>query len=266
MADSVPGFRAIFESEEAQIWYNGPDNNHQRIEAKATIDNSTVDAANSPTTTLRAGLVLGLKASDAKCYQYDADATDGTNAVVGVLPKYLSMLDQYRGETEDKMSQILIGGVLKSISTLIGIDKAAAAVLLRRGFHVSDLEPHGSAFGFHPKARYFKAADYTLLDADHGCMFVAVTGAVNFTLPSLATVGKGYQVLLYNAVDANMTVTAAANTLLIGDAGGAASTTITFSTATEKMGGQALLYSDYASDGGSLAWYVLFTARTYTTA
>lgn len=263
MADSIPGFSAIKETEESQIWATGPDNNHKRFEMKAHVDDGVVDAGNTPTTTLRGGLVMGLRDADGKVYKYDADATNGDQKVVGILPKHLSMLDR-DGTAEDKFTKLLTAGIIKSVTDLIGYDKAALAVLARIGFTFAQLDPHGSAFLLHPKARYFKdgtalSGAYTVLDSDHGCMLVAVTAAMNFTMPDLATVGKGFSVLLFNAIDANMIVTAAANTILAGDAGGAPSTTITFSTANRKMGACVLMYADYASDGGSLAWYPIIS-------
>lgn len=257
MPDSVPGMTAIKETEESQIWASGPDNQHKRFEIKGKIKSSVADTGNTGfTTTLRGGNVLGLRDSDGLLYLYDADATNGDQKVVGLLKRHTSMLDR-DGSVEDKFVHILTAGIIKNVTDLLGYDKHALAVLSRIGFSFAQLDPHGSCFGLAMKTRYFKAADYTLLDADHGCQFTAVTGAVNFTLPDLATVGKGYQVLLYNAVAATMTITAAANTIVTGDAGGAVSTTIAFSTANRQMGGSALVWSDYISDGGALAWYVL---------
>jgi hypothetical protein len=166
------------------------------------------------------------------------------------------MLDR-DGTAEDKFTKVLTGGIIKAESEIYGEDKASLAVLLRTGFKMVGPTPHGSAFLLAPRKRYFKTADYTLLDTDHGDMFIAITNAVNFTLPTLATVGRGYSVLLYNGVDASMVITAAANTIVYGDAGGAVSTTLTFSTANKKMGGTALMYADYGTDGATLMWYVL---------
>ena len=257
MADSVPGITAIKETEESQIWASGPDNQHKRFEIKGKIKSTVTDSGNTGfTTTIRGGNVLGLRDSDTLLYLYDADANNGDQKVVGLLGKHTSMLDR-DGTAEDKMIRVMTAGIVKNVADLLGSDKAAIAVLARIGYTFAQLDPHGSCFLMHPKARYFKTADYTLLDADHGNMFVAITNAVNFTLPSLATVGKGYSVLLYNAVDASMVITGAANTIIYGDAGGALSTTLTFSTANKKMGGTALIYADYGTDGATLQWYVL---------
>lgn len=257
--DRKPGMGAIFETEEAQLWASGPDMNHQRFLKKADIKSTVTDSGNTPSTTLRAGRVLALKTSDGLCYSYDADANDGTQVPVGVVPRHLTMLDP-NGTAEDKFSHVLSSGWLKNTADLSNADLAALAVLFRLGLRPSALDPHGSLFGLHMKGRYFKdgtalSGAYTVVAADHGCTLVAVTAAMNFTLPDLATVGKGFEVMLFNAIDANMIVTAAANTILAGDAGGAPSTTITFSTANRKMGACVLMYADYASDGGALAWY-----------
>lgn len=265
MSDSVPGFTAIKETEEVQLWASGPDNQHKRFLQKIKLKSSITDSGNTNnTTTIRGGRVIGLRDADGLGYLYDADATNGDQKVVGILPKHISMLDHF-GTAEDKFTSLLTAGIIKNVSDLLGADKAAIAVLARIGFTFAQLDPHGSCFLLHPKARYFKSADYTLVDGDHGCMFIA-TGAVNFTLPDLATVGKGYSVLLYQASDNNMVITGAANTIVTGDAGGALSTTITFSTANAKMGGHALMYADYISDGGALGWYALMVGRTPTTA
>ena len=257
MSDSAPGFTAIKESEEAQIWSSGPDNNHRRFHAKTHIKSTVTDSGNTNfTTTLRGGFVLGLKDSDGYTYKYDATLNTGVQNVVGVLEKHLSMLDR-DGTVQDKFTKMLTSGILRSVDDLVGADKRALAVLLRMGFTLATSPPHGSAFLMHPRARYFKTADYTIVDADHGAMFIAATNAVNFTLPDLATVGPGFEVLIYNAVDASAVITGAANTIVYGDAGGALSTTLTFSTANKKMGGTALMMSDYLVDGSTLAWYVL---------
>lgn len=273
---NTPGFTAAQDSVETQLFYVGRDNNHRLIEQKVgPIDDATVDAGNSGSTyVLRPGFVFGLKDSDAKLYPYDPDANDGTQNAVGIWggTSGLSMYESLQNPTAvDKHARITTGGILKLATDITSIngDLEALAVLLRSGF--TTLTPHGSAFGLRFKNRYFKdgtalAGAYTVTAADHGCMLVAVTAAMNFTLPTLADVGRGFQVFLYNAVDANMVVTGAANTILTGDAGGAKSTTITFSTANAKMGSQALMYSDYDGVTGALSWYAMMVNRTPTTA
>mgnify|MGYP007100042489 FL=1 len=273
---NTPGFTAAQDSVETQLFYIGRDNNHRLIEQKVgPIDDSTVDAGNSGSTyVLRPGFVFGLKDSDQKLYPLDPDANDGTQNAVGIWggTSGLSMYESLQNPTAvDKHARVTTGGILKAATDITGIngDLEALSVLLHSGF--TTLTPHGSAFGLRFKARYFKdgtalAGAYTVVAADHGCMLTAVTAAMNFTLPDLATVGRGFQVFIYNAVDANLVVTGAANTIVSGDAGGAKSTTLTFSTANAKMGAHALMYADYDGPAGALSWYALMVNRTVTTA
>lgn len=266
MSDSVPGFKAIKETEEIQIWGSGPDNQHRRYHGKVDIKSTVTDTGNTNnTTTLRGGFLLGIKDSDGMAYAYDVDANDGTQVPVGVLEKHMSMLDR-DGTVEDKFKAILLGGLLSNPSSdLVGFDKVAAAALLRRGFNFMGVDPHGSAFLIHPKRRDFKAADYTVLDADHGKQLIA-TAACNFTLPSLATVGAGFEVWLFMAANANMIVTGAADTIVYDDTTNGKATTLTWSTASQKMGASVLMRSDYDGAAGTLSWYPLMIQRTVVAA
>lgn len=257
--DNVPGHGPLSETEEVALWAQGPNGQTFHKLEKAGIKSTVTDSGNTGfTTTLRAGKVLARKTSDGLLYAYDADADDGTQNAVGILGRYTPMVGP-TGAVADRFTNIYTGGILKATDLLIGSDKAAVARLVRNGMRFGGLDPHGSQFGLHFKGRSFKATDYTVLDADHGWMLVA-TAAANFTLPTLADVGRGFQVLLFNAADTAMVVTGAANTIVAGDAGGAVSTTITFDTANRRMGASVLMYADYLSDGGALAWYPLFVA------
>lgn len=265
MPDNLPGQTLIEETHEAQIWAAGPDNNHKRYQQKIHIKSTVVDSGNTGyTTTIRAGNAIGRKDSDGLDYLYDADANDGTQACLGLLEHTISMLRS--GTAADRFTHMLTSGIIRNIDDLIGVDKAAMANLLRLGWTVAQPTPHGSAFLMHPWRRDIKTGDYTVLDADHGKLLIAEgAGAINFTMPSLATVGPGFEVLLFNGAAQNMVVTGAANTIVYGDAGGALSTTLTFSTANKMMGGQVLMRADYNA-AGTLLWYPLGLPTTVTSA
>lgn len=259
MPDNTPGISAIIESEERQIWAAGPDNNHKRYQQKIHIKSTVVDAGNSGfTTTIRAGNAIGRKDSDSLDYLYSPSAVDGTQGCIGLLEHTVPMVGR-DGVVADRFTHMLTSGIIRNIDDLLGVDKQALATLLRTGFTIAQPVPHGSAFLLQPWRVDFQAANYTVLDADHGKMIVATTGAVTFTMPSLATVGPGFEVLLFNSVAATMTVTAAVDTIVFGDAAGGLSTSLAFSTANKQMGGQVLMKSGY--DGGgtpALRWFPLF--------
>lgn len=261
----VPGQTDATFTQEYSLFAIGPDNNHLQFHQKGVIDDSVTDAGNTNyTSTLRGGKVLAKKTSDGKYYAYDADADDGTQIPHGILGEAVKMTNKY-GVAEDKLARIFSAGILSSVDNLVGSDYFALATLIRLGLRPAQAEPHGSAFGFYPKGRSFKATDYTVTVANHGMQFTA-TAAANFTLPALADVSRGWWAYFVNAADTTMVVTGAANTIVYGDAGGAYSTTLTFSTANKKMGGAVLIMADYVSDGGSLLWFPMFIQSTVTSA
>lgn len=264
MPDNLPGQTLIEESYEAQIWASGPDNNHKRYQQKIHIKSTVTDAGNTSfTTTLRAGNVMARKTSDSLDYLYSPSATDGTQGAIGLLEATTPMIRKGDTVASDRFTHMLSAGIIRNVADLPNVDLQALSVLTRIGFTIAQPTPHGAAFLMHPSRIDFKdgtalSGAYTVVAADNGRMLVAITALVNFTLPTLASVGPGFSVLIYNGVDGSSVITAEADTIVYGDAGGALSTTLTFSTANKKMGGQALLLSGY--DGGAtpaLKWYVL---------
>lgn len=252
MPDAVPGFDTLKETEEVQIWGTGPDLNHQRFEQKVHIKSTSVDSGNTPTTTLRGGFLLARKASDGLEYAYDPDANDGTQLPIGVLEKHTSMLDRY-GTAQDKVKVAMKGGLIKDITDLIGYDNQAIGVLLRTGFHLMQAEPHGSLFLPRHRKRQIKAADYTVVAADDGDLFLATTGAVTFTLLTKAN-GLSFEFL--QTTDNNMVIASAGSAddiLTIHDAG---ADTITFSTASQKIGSRIRVMCVYVDTAGALKWIV----------
>jgi hypothetical protein len=259
MPDQIPGFELIVETIESQFTGAGRDNQHQQFETKVHIKSTAVDNGNTPNTTLRGGLLLARKTSDGLDYVYDPTANDGRQTPIGILARTTSMLDRY-GVPVDKIKSALKGGLIQDVSKLIGADLSALAVLLRTGFHLMQAEPHGSAFLYYPVRREYKTANYTITAADHGKLLIAAgTGALTFTLPNLATVGPGFQVLLYNEKALDMVVSGAANSIVY-EGGGNRATTLSFNTAGQKMGASVLMRSDYDS-AGVLAWYPLQIQR-----
>ncbi|MGH9894519.1 MAG: hypothetical protein ACREA0_21560 [bacterium] len=261
MPDSVPGFRAIKETEEIQLTAVGPDNNHGRFHIRGAIQSAVVDAGNTPTTTLRGGNVIARQDADSLDRLYNANANDGLQGPIGILEKHLSMLDR-DGSVEEKFTRLLTGGIIKREADILGVDPAVMAVLLRSGFRIAD-KPHGSAFLLHPVRRDTKTANYTVVVGDNGKLLVANgAGALTFTLPALATAKAGFEVQLFNAVAQNMVVTAEGAVILLGTDAAGVSTTLTFSTLNEKVGASVLLRADY--HGANLRWFPMMLQRTAT--
>ncbi len=90
-----------------------------------------------------------------------------------------------------------------------------------------------------------KTANYTLTAADNGGLFTTTgaTGAVTFTLPAVAS-SAGLHYKIVNTVDQNMTIAAAAGTMVTFN--NAAATSVAWSTAGNKIGGGAEVFCDGA--------------------
>lgn len=214
--------------------------------ANVRLGSAAVDAGNTPTTTLRAGLLLGRKTSDGLLYQYDPTASDGTERYVGVLGQSISMLDS-SGSAEAKNAGVVYGvGLFKAsklyvLGTLLSSSSyklVARKQMQGSGVLLDDDIPGLGRYMGLPVSEKAKTADYTVVAADHGTLFTTLgaAGAVNFTLPALAT-NAGFCAEFLALADQNMTVTSAEGDNIVWD-NDLSADSLAFSTATHKIGGR----------------------------
>lgn len=247
-----PGFTELVESGEWEGIFAGRNHETLTLEEQVTIDSTATDAGNTPTSTLRGGLVMARQDADGNYYAYDADAADGTQFASHILPQQLDMRDG-EGTVEDKEGFLLYSrGNLKA-AELTGLDLAAKRMLRQRGF-LFDSQTGSDGLPGHNGVQTHSTSTKTL-DADDNGRLIIATAVLNVTLPTLATVGVGWKCEILQSADANLVITAAANTLIYGDAGGALSTTLTFSTANEIMGSRVELEVVYTATS-TLLWAV----------
>lgn len=92
----------------------------------------------------------------------------------------------------------------------------------------------------------------TVVKGENGRLFLC-TGAVDFTLPAIAECRPGTRFLFAQQTDNNMVITSPEgnNIIAIGDA---AATTVTFSTASEKIGSVAVVECVDTDGGGTKKW------------
>lgn len=206
------------------------------------VASSAVDPTNSPTTTLRPGLILGQVTATQQWVNYSPTATDGSQVAQAILGVGLPMLNPFDSLPQTKVWGIIIGGPLQA-AQLIGLDNQARAQMAWR--FIFDDNYLGN--GLFPVQKFVtKVADYTVTAADNLTFFdnFGATGAVNFTLPTLA---NG---LCYNfrcRADQSLTVTSAA-----GDDMEAfndlTADSVAFSTGSAKVGGEFQIFSNPASN------------------
>lgn len=239
---------------------------------------SSTDAASSPTTSLRPGLVLGQISTgqtNAGLFKPAAPtATDGSDRAMAVLPFGLSMLDG-NGTAANKRVPLIVGGpvqaaALKANHATAGTEAEWVAWFKQQmGLRfVFDDVPPGAGMNFASRGKTIvksAMADLTLVAGDNGATIMCTyAGASTINLPAIA---PGLEFEFINLVDQNMviaTASSADNIIGLGDIG---ADTATFSTMSEKLGAHCRIFSRYTSDGATLKWHLMiFNEATATLA
>lgn len=225
------------------------------------------DNGNTPTTLLRAGLLLGQITSSGKLIQASPTATDGSQNIVGILPWDMSA--QLLATNEDRWMGVLTSGYVHAKSLLIGGNasrgiagdtyEAWVRTQLAPNFVLDD-KPYWKASSF--SRIEIVTADRTVTAADHGTLFVCSggSGAVNFTLPVMT---HGLEFDFYNAQGQNITLTSnPADTLVAYN--DIAADSVALSTSSELIGGSFKVVG--LSTGKALVMPRLWEAQTPTIA
>lgn len=205
---------------------------------------TAIDAGNTPTTTLRPGLVMGIQTATGNWTNYSPTATDGSQIALGVLPVGLPMVDPLSGLTQTKNWGILMAGGLQATKCL-GLD-LFARVNLRPQFLFDDFitgVPQG-AFRFQYSNFVSKTASYSVLATDNYTLFdnTGATGAITFTLPAIA---NGYMFGFRVVANQNVLITSneGGNIIALNNA---AANTLAFQTGSQLIGGNIMLYTNPA--------------------
>lgn len=193
---NLPGMTTAIESEESQVWHAGRHGQTFLSEKPVLIDSTAADANNTPTTTLRGGLVMMRRDSDGNTQQY----ARGTAGVInGVLPFHQDMLD-FSGAVGDRWVQLFKTGFLKfselKVAAEASVSLAVCDALSSMGFYFDDQTKQ--------KTRHEETitGDKTLTVNDHGKRFyVDVTGRT-LTLPARSLAIEGFEIEAFVCQDA----------------------------------------------------------------
>lgn len=251
---NAPGLQPAVESQESQVTWVGRRGQDLVATRSVTIDATTVDGGNAPTTVLRGGMVLALQDTGGKANAYDPDANNGQQIAAGVLEKSQSMLVD--GVATDRFSQILVHGLVRE-SQLIGLDPRAKQQLGSRLIFDRDQAASVGVL-MHPRGVYRKGANYIVTAGDNGLLFVA-TAAVTFTLP---TPQNGLAFRFVQTADADLIIATALSNIV--HKGNAAAAQVAFSTASQKIGSQVLVECLYTATN-TLRWVVTNLGGTTAT-
>lgn len=253
---SIPGIGAIRTNDEKALVWGQYERLHLANEG-ALIVSTAVDAGSTPTTHLRAGLLMGKITSSGKLKQWDPDATDGSEVVYGVLWREVFMLDPVTQVVVDRIGHVLLTGPVRAADLLIlgtafnsadGENIARAQMAPR--FWIDDDIAKKQAFLGLPLKETAKAASYTVVEADNGTLFTTLgaSGAVTFTLPAIRP-GLAFEFL--NLVDQNMIIASAEGDNLVA-LHAASADSVAGQTTSQKIGVRFMVHANQAGT----KWYV----------
>ncbi|HZN32775.1 MAG TPA: hypothetical protein VFB80_03120 [Pirellulaceae bacterium] len=241
---NAPGFQAATEAAENEVTWSGRAGQDLIATKKITIVSTAVDAGNTPTTTLRGGNLLAIVAATGKIDTYSPDANDGRQIAAGILEKAQDML--VLGVATDRFTQMLVHGLVRE-GELLNLDPRARQQLGRRFTFDRETSPQAGVL-MHPRGVYRKSANYTVTADDNGLLFLA-DAAVTFTLPTKA---NGLAFRFAQTANQNLVIAGSAD---IVHKNSAAASSVTFSTANEKIGSHVLVECLYTA-AGTLRWLV----------
>lgn len=234
------------------------------------IDSSARDAVNSPTTLLRAGLLLGQITASGKFIQWDTAATDGTQNIAGVLKNETSVID-LSGTARSTVPPAIIQGLglmnasqlLIKGSALVGHadEYLARRQLAQLGFWLDD-DMSRSKAGLLPRFLNATGTTLTVTAAQNGTkFFLSNAAAVAVTLPTLVV---GLEYWFYRTADEEIVVASAAgDDIVVGNDLSADSVTIT--TAGQQIGQAIHIYSTYIGAGVTPKWIIDFPVQPFGT-
>jgi hypothetical protein len=252
----VPGVGADRSVTESVILWGADQARNGVLWQSAVISGAARDAGNSPTTVLRPGLILGKVTTTGELEEWDADATDGTENIWGVLDTEIRAQD-FDATDADRVFRVIVGRApLKAGSLLVqgtAMTSAADEFLARRQLVaagcVFDDDPFGYEAGINPRVARVTGQTDTLTAAENGSLILYSNAAtVTVTLPAIQP-GLSYDLLREGDEEFIVTSGEGNNVIFGNDLSGS---TITFTTAGNHIGVMVRVQSLYVA--GTLKW------------
>jgi len=147
ITQGLPGNLDAVESFEMEITW-GRDEVNRTWVRPAVIASTAVDAGNTPTTHLRAGLLMGVVSATGEWKEWDSGETDGTEVIQGVLVQDASTsqrgtaVQQYGGWVmtggQVMAARLLVPGAASHTIVGDGAEAAIRTALAAAGFTLDD--------------------------------------------------------------------------------------------------------------------------------
>lgn len=242
-----PGFGTELNSEESQVWRAGRHGECKLVDAPCSLDSASVDAGNTPTTTIRGGAIL-MRQSTNLYIPYKQSAKEGK--IEGVLPYHLSTL--VNNVATAKFFSMLISGFLRA-EEIWNLDYYAAGVLRNLGFTFND-PSYNVPYGAIVNELLMTSSPITLTAADNGTrVLVTMAGAATINIPDPVASNVGLHYEFYAAGAGGLTVDTPTNAMIITNVNGAAVNTL---AATVGKGFGLTVLRNEAHPDATPLWYI----------
>lgn len=240
----IPSIRDVLETQEGAITFGKAEYNSAFL-VPGFLSGAARDAGNTPTTILRAGLLLGQIAATQLLKEWDPTASDGSEKLFGVLAWPTDT--QFAGANESKwLSWVLTGGLLKTTAIVVPGNSSAGltgnsanmARAMLSGRYQLDLNyAHSvapSGFNGWSSVRH-RTASLTLTADDNNVLFTnkGAAGSITFTLPAVAS-SQGLRFGFAGMAAQDIVITSPTATTLLGE--GTLGTSLTMAGGTGRGG------------------------------
>ena len=246
--------RSTYESE---ILWGGSDSQTASLAKSAQFSGAARDAGNTPTTVLRAGLIMGRLDSGSEYEEWDADASDGTQNIAGILDRAELRMQDFDATNQDRHFRLLVGRapvkarkLLIEGSALVGHqDEYLARRQLAAAGFVLDDDPFGYKAGRGDRVELVTGTTDTLTADQNGMtLFYNNVASVTVTLPAIK---PGLEFDLIRAGDEEFIVQSAEGDNVIAG-GDLSADKVTWTTASEHLGARIRVKGIYL--GTTLKW------------
>ena len=232
----MPGVRSSRDSVETSLIWGGDDNKVAVLTMGTQYDSTILDASATPTTSIRAGLLVGESTATSQMTEWVSTASDGSEMLRGIVPLQFSTLDE-DGTAEDQFLPMIIRAPLHATSLLI---QGAAFVghadefIARHNLHgmgcILDDDPQGYLAGSSWRQK-IHTGDKTLTSVDNYTRYLCHSADADFTLPA---VQNGLKFRFFMSEEFELQISSA--TAVFVTVNGATGSGITYTTATEQIG------------------------------
>jgi len=254
---SSPGSGTLEQTTEYEIFWGGDRGKGMVLEQSAAYSGAMRDAGNTPTTVIRGGLLFGKVTASGELEEWDADATDGTQELFGVLPIELRAQD-FDANNVDRNAPVVVRAPLKASELLIQgsafvghVDEFLARRMLQAAGSILDDDPGGYLGGAGSRFALVTGTTDTLTTAENGTtIFYNNAASVTVTLPTIQA-GLEYQ-LVRSGDEAFIVTSAEGDNVIVGNDLSADS--VTYTTASEHLGAFVNVRGVYV--GTTLKWHM----------